>query len=158
VKRLATAALAAAAIVAPATLATAAAPTKAERPPKVGEVNYFKVSGEQGPATNVEIYARHTDAVKMKASYGGESATAIGVEFTHIDNHRYGHPWIPDPDRGRRDLLNVMKTSIAGTGAVTLKVIAENDSGDKTKVPVQIVLSECHLEPPIYPFSCIVEP
>jgi hypothetical protein len=94
----------------------------------------------------------------MKASYGDDSATAIGVPFTHVNTHRYGHPWVPDPKKGRRDLLNVMKDSIAATGAVTLKVIAESDTGDKTKVPVDIVLSDCHLEPPLYPFTCVIEP
>ena len=130
----------------------------AERPPKVGEVDYFKQSGEQGPATRLEVYARHTDSVKMRASFGDEKATAVGIPFTHVNTHRYGHPWVPDPKRGRRDLLNVMKDSINATGAVTVKVIAENDSGAKTKTSVDIVLSDCHLEPPLYPFTCVIKP
>jgi hypothetical protein len=64
---------------------------------------------------------------------------------------------VPDPDNGRRDLLNVMKQSIEATGAVTLTAIAKNDAAT-TKVPVQIVLSDCHLEPPLYPFTCVVKP
>jgi hypothetical protein len=130
---------------------------RAPRPPKIGEVDYSKQSGEQGPATRLEIYGRHVESVKLKASYAGTAATAIGKPFTHVDTHRYGHPWVPDPKHGRRDLLNVMKQSIAATGAVTLKVIASNDVAT-TKVPVQIVLSDCHLEPPLYPFTCVVKP
>lgn len=130
---------------------------RATRPPKIAEVDYFKSSGEQGPATRVEVYALRVDSLKLKASYAGETATATGTPFTHVDNHRYGHPWIPDPADGRRELLNVMKQSIDATGAVTLKVIAKNEAG-RTKVPVQIVLSDCHLEPPLYPFSCSVKP
>jgi hypothetical protein len=96
--------------------------------------------------------------VKIKASYGDDDASAIGVPYEHVDTHRYGHPWVPDPKNGRRALLNVMKESINATGAVTLKVIAESDSGVKTKTEVEIVLSNCHLEPPLYPFTCVVEP
>ena len=129
----------------------------AERPPKVGEVHYFKQSGEPGPATNLEVFTRHTDAVRMKASYGGETAKAAGILHPHVDTHRYGPPWIPDPDNGRRALLNVMKASIAATGAVTLEVVAKNATS-AVKIPVDIVMSDCHLEPPLYPFTCVVEP
>ena len=137
--------------------AQAVAAEQATRPPKIHEVDYSKTVGEQGPATEVEVFARRADAIKMKAEYAGDKAKATGVPFTHVNTHRYGHPWIPDPDRGRRDLLNVMKESIAATGAVTLKLVAKNDAGT-TKTPVPIIFSQCHLEPPIYPFSCIVKP
>ena len=129
----------------------------AERPPRVGEVDYFKQSGEQGPATRLEVYTRHADAVKMKASYGGETATSVATPFTHVNTHRYGHPWIPDPLAGRRALLDVMKASIAATGAVTLEVVAKN-SASTVKIPVDIVMSECSQEPPLYPFTCVVKP
>jgi hypothetical protein len=130
----------------------------AAKPPKVGEVDYFKQSGEQGPATGLEVFFRHTpESVKLKAKFDGEKAKAKGKEYTHVDTHRYGHPWVPDPNDGRRALLNVMKRSIAETGAVTLKVVAEN-AGGQTKTPVEIVFSECHQEPPLYPFTCVVEP
>jgi hypothetical protein len=129
----------------------------ANKPPKVHRVDYFKQSGEQGPATRLEVLARRADAVTMKTEYAGDKAKAIGVPFKPVETHRFGSPWIPDPDRGRRELLNLMKDSIAATGAVTLKVIAKNDAGT-TKTPVPIVFSQCHLEPPPYPFTCIVKP
>jgi len=97
------------------------------------------------------------DAVKLKAKFSGEKAKATG-RLSNIDTHRYGTAWEPDPNGGRRALLNVMKQSIAATGAVTLTVIGENDSGQKSKTPVEIVFSDCHQEPPIYPFTCVVKP
>ena len=137
---------------------TVPAAAVAAKPPKVGEVDYFKESGAQGPDTELLVFFRHApDAVKLKAKFEGEKATAVGREHGHIDDNRYGHPWIPDPDEGRRELLNTMKESMDETGAVTLKVVASNDSG-QTKTAVEIVLSECTQEPPIYPFSCVVEP
>jgi hypothetical protein len=138
-------------------LAIAAAPAAgAQRPPKIGEVDYFKEEGAQGPDTELEVFGKRIEALRIRASYGGEKAKATAREDTHVDDNRWGHPWIPKHDAGRRELLNVMKDSIAATGAVTLKVIARNDAG-RTKEAVPIVFSDCHLEPPIYPFTCIVE-
>jgi hypothetical protein len=135
----------------------AVAADHATRPPKIGEVDYFKQSGEQGAATRLEIYARHADSVKIKASYAADKVTATTSPYKPVSTHRYGSPWIPDHDGGRRALLSLMKDSIAATGAVTLKVIATNHAGT-TKTPVSIVWSNCHLEPPLYPFSCTVKP
>ena len=130
----------------------------AERPPKVREVHYGKQSGDIGPATSLLVFFKPTaDAVKLKAKFEDERAKATG-RLSNIDTHRYGKAWEPDPKRGRRELLDVMKKSIAATGAVTLTVVAENDSGKKSKTPVEIVFSECHQEPPLYPFTCVVEP
>jgi hypothetical protein len=128
----------------------------AAKPPKIGEVDYFKEKGAQGPDTELEVFGKRIEALKIKASYGGKKATATAREFTHVDDNRWGHPWIPGHDQGRRKLLNVMKASIAATGAVTLKLNASNDAG-RTREAVSIVYSDCHLEPPIYPFTCIVE-
>jgi len=128
----------------------------ADRPPKVAEVDYFKEKGAQGPDTELLVFGRRIDSMKFKASFAGDTATATGSEFTHVDSHRYGHPWIPDHDGGRRALLNAIKQSIAATGAATLKVIAKNDAGT-TKEAVPIVLSECDQDPPIYPFTCTIK-
>jgi hypothetical protein len=131
---------------------------RANKQPKVHEVDYSKTSGEQGPATRLEVFTRpRADAVKMKAEYAGDKAKAIGVLFKPVSIHCCGSPWIPDHDHGRRELLNLMKASIAATGAVTVKVTAKNDGGTST-TDVPIVFSECHLEPPLYPFSCTVKP
>ena len=144
------------AIAAPAAF-TDQASAKAQRPPKVAEVDFFKQSGEQGPATRLEAYGRRIDSLKFKTGYAGKKAKATGAEFKPVNTHRFGHPWIPDPDNGRRALLNVMKNSIDATGAATLKVLAKNDAG-RSKTLVQIRFSDCHLEPPLYPFTCIVKP
>jgi hypothetical protein len=150
--RFASAVAAAVALLAPSAVA-------AERPPKVAEVDYHKASGDGGPATGLFVFfSREADAVKLKAGFEDDRAKATGRLETHIDTHRYGNPWEPDPKAGRRELLDVMKESIAETGAVTLTVVAENDSGKKSKTPVEIVFSECHQEPPLYPFTCVVEP
>jgi hypothetical protein len=150
--RYASAVAAAVALLAPSTVAAAS------KPPKVGEVHYFKESGAQGPDTELEVFLRHTpDSVKLKTEFDGEKAKAIGREHAHVDTRRYGHPWVPDPEEGRRGLLSVMKASLAQTGAVTLKIVADN-AGGRSKTEVEIVYSECHQEPPIYPFTCIVEP
>ena len=128
----------------------------AQRPPKLGEVDYFKEKGAQGPDTELLVFGKRIEALKIKASYAGETAKATAREYTHVDDNRWGHPWIPKHDGGRRALLNVMEDSIGATGAVTLKLIAKNDAG-RTKEAVPIVFSDCHLEPPIYPFTCIVQ-
>jgi hypothetical protein len=138
-------------------LAVAAAPaTGAQRPPKIGEVDYFKEKGAQGPDTELEVFGKRIERLKIKASYAGEKATATTREYKPVDTNRWGHPWIPEHDGGRRDLLNMMEESIEATGAVTLKLIAKNDAG-RTKEAVPIEFSDCHLEPPIYPFTCSVE-
>ena len=103
------------------------------------------------------FFSREADSVKLKAKFEGEKAEATG-RLSNIDTNRYGTGWEPDPQRGRRELLDVMKRSIAETGAVTLTVVAETDSGKKSKTPVEIVFADCHLEPPLYPFTCVVEP
>ncbi len=130
----------------------------AKRAPKVAEVHFFKQSGEQGPATNVEVFGRRIESLRFKAKYGGDTGKAKGREYKPIDDNHFGHPWIPDHDKGRRDLLSVMKTSLQATSAVTLKVVAKNDAG-KTKESIRISFSssDCHLEPPLYPFDCTVE-
>ncbi len=111
-------------------LAIAVAPAgAAQRPPKIGEVDYFKEKGAQGPDTELEVFGKRIEALKIKASYGGEKAKATAREYTHVDDNRWGHPWIPKHDDGRRDLLNLMEESIVATGAVTLKLIAKNDAG-----------------------------
>jgi hypothetical protein len=135
---------------------TAAPATGAQRPPKIGEVDYFKEKGAQGPDTELEVFGKRIEALKIKASYAGDTAKATAREYTHVDDNRWGHPWIPDHDAGRRELLNVMENSIEATGAVTLKLVAKNDAGT-TKGAVPIVFSDCHQEPPIYPFTCTVE-
>ncbi len=127
-----------------------------KRPPKVGELHYFKQSGEPGPATRLEVFARRADAVRMKASYGGETAKAAGVPYKPVESNRYGHPWIPDPKRGRRELINTIKHSIEATGAATVIVTARNDAG-RSKAPVRIAFSECSKNPPLYPFTCTIE-
>jgi hypothetical protein len=142
---------------APLVLAVAAAPADAaQRPPKIGEIDYFKEKGAQGPDTELEVFGKRIEALRIRAGFGGKKAKATAREDTHVDDNRWGHPWIPRHDAGRRKLLNVMEDSIEATGAVTLKVIARNDAG-RTKEVVPIVFSDCHLEPPIYPFTCIVE-
>jgi hypothetical protein len=138
-------------------LSIAAAPASAaQRPPKLGEVDYFKEKGAQGPDTELEVFGKRIEALKIKASYGGGKAKATAREYTHVDDNRWGHPWIPRHDGGRRDLLNVMEDSIEATGSVTLKLVAKNDAG-RTKDAVPIVFSACHQEPPIYPFTCVVD-
>jgi hypothetical protein len=153
------AALAALSIAAPQALASGQAAAHAKRPPKVHEVDYFKVSGEQGPATNLETFGRRIEALKYKAKYSGKKATAIAREYKAVESNRFGHPWIPDHHKGRRHLLNVLKASTQVTGTAELLVIAENDAG-KTKTPVEIDLlsSDCVLEPPLYPFDCVIKP
>ena len=106
------------AIAAPAAF-TDQASAKAQRPPKVAELDYFKQSGEPGPATRLEAYGRRIDSLKFKTGYAGQKATAAGREFKPVTSHRFGHPWIPDPDNGRRALLNVIKGSIEATGKAT---------------------------------------
>jgi hypothetical protein len=138
-------------------LAIAAAPAAgAQRPPKIGEVDYFKEEGAQGPDTELEVFGKRIETLRIKAKYAGETAKAKTKQYKPVDTNRWGHPWIPRHDAGRRDLLNVMKDSIAATGSVTLKLSARNDAG-RTREAVPIVFSDCHLEPPIYPFTCIVE-
>jgi hypothetical protein len=130
----------------------------ADKPPKVGEVDYSKQSGDQGPATSLLVFFKPgADAVELKARSGDEKARATGQLNTHVETHRYGNPWQP-AKAGRRALLNVMKDSIAATGAVTLTVVAENDLGQRSKTRVEIVMSECDQDPPLYPFTCVVKP
>ena len=51
-----------------------------------------------------------------------------------------------------------MKKSLQATGAVTLKVVAKNDAGKtKESIPISFSSSDCHLEPPLYPFDCTIE-
>ena len=144
------------AIAAPAAF-TDQASAKAQRPPKVAELDYFKQSGEPGPATRLEASGRRIDSLKFKTGYAGHKATAAGREFKPVTSHRFGHPWIPDPDNGRRALLNVIKGSIEATGKATVKVIARNNAG-RTKALAPITFSACDHDPPLYPFTCIVKP
>ena len=87
------------AIAAPAAF-TDQASAKAQRPPKVAEVHFFKQSGEQGPATRLEVYGRRIESLKFKTRYAGKKAKATGAEFKPVTSDRFGHPWIPDPDKG----------------------------------------------------------
>jgi hypothetical protein len=121
------------------------------------EVEYHKSHGESGgPTTELLVFGRRIESLKVKASYGGETATATTRESNTSSTDFNGHAWVPRHDGGRRELLNTIKKSIDATGAVTLKLIGKNDSGT-TKQSAEIEFSECHLEPPIYPFTCIVE-
>ena len=130
----------------------------AKRAPKVAEIHFFKQSGEQGPATNLEVFGRRIESLRYKAKYAGDTGKAKGSEYKPIDDNRFGHPWIPAHDKGRRDLLSVMKKSLQATGAVTLKVVAKNDAGKtKESIPISFSSSDCHLEPPLYPFDCTIE-
>ena len=96
--------------------------------------------------------------MRYKAKYAGDTGKAKGSEYKPIDDNRFGHPWIPAHDKGRRDLLSVMKKSLQATGAVTLKVVAKNDAGKaKESIPISFSSSDCHLEPPLYPFDCTIE-
>jgi hypothetical protein len=139
-------------------LAIAAAPANGrERRPGFIEVEYHKSYGESGgPTTELLVFGRRIDSLKIKASYGGETATATARESNVSSTDFNGRGWVPRHDAGRRQLLNTIKQSIDATGAVTLKLIARN-SGGTTKQNAQIVFSQCHLDPPTYPFTCIVD-
>jgi hypothetical protein len=139
-------------------LAIAAAPANGrERRPGFIEVEYHKSFGESGgPTTEVVVFGRRIESLKIKASYGGETATATARESNVSSTDFNGHGWVPRHDAGRRDLLNTMEASINATGAVTLKLIAKNGGG-RTKQNVEIVFSQCHFDPPIYPFTCVVD-
>lgn len=137
-------------------LSIAAGPANGrERSPGFIEVEYSKGEGE-GPATDLFVFGRRIEALKIKATYGGETATATARESNVVNTDFNGHAWVPRHDGGRRKLMNTVKRSIDATGAVTLKLIARNDGGT-TKEDAQIVFSNCHRHPPIYPFTCIVE-
>jgi hypothetical protein len=138
-------------------LAVAAAPADGrERRPGFIEVGYHKEKGAQGTDTDVIVFGRRIESLKIKASYGGKTATAIARESNISSTDFNGHGWVPRHDSGRRDLLNTMEKSINATGAVTLKLIAKNGGGT-TKQNVEIVFSQCHFDPPIYPFTCVVD-
>jgi hypothetical protein len=140
------------ATVALATFALAAMQAFAAKRPAIQAVDYFQNKEALGPSTKVEVFGNRIESLKIKASFGGESVKAT----TSQDRSISGHPWLPDHSGGRRALLNIMENSIDATGAATLKLIAKNDAGT-TKKSAQIVWSQCHFEPPIYPFSCSVE-
>jgi hypothetical protein len=138
-------------------LAVAAAPADGrERRPGFIEVGYHKEKGAQGTDTDVIVFGRRIESLKIKASYAGKTATAIARESNISSTDFNGHGWVPRHDSGRRDLLNTMEKSINATGAVTLKLIAKNGGGT-TKQNVEIVFSQCHFDPPIYPFTCVVD-
>jgi hypothetical protein len=129
----------------------------AEKRPGFIEVQYGKSHGDSGgPTTEVLVFGRRIESLKIKASFGGKTATAIARESNVSSTDFNGHGWVPRHDSGRRDLLNTMEASINATGAVTLKLIAKNGGGT-TKQRVEIVFSQCHFEPPIYPFTCVVD-
>ena len=139
-------------------LSLAAAPALgAERPPRIGEVDYFKEKGAQGPDTELLVFGKRIEAMRLRAAYAGAHTIATATEFEHVDTNRWGHPWIPNVSGGGgRALLYAVKHSFADTGVARLTVIAKNDGGT-TKEKVRIVDSECDHEPPIYPFTCVVE-
>jgi hypothetical protein len=139
------------------TLAIAITPALgAEKRPGFIEVQYGQEKGAQGSNTDVIVFGRRIESLKIKASYGGKTATAITRESNVSSTDFNGHGWVPRHDSGRRDLLNTMEASINATGAVTLKLIAKNGGGT-TKQKVEIVFSQCHFDPPIYPFTCVVD-
>ena len=121
--------------------------------PKITEVVYDRSNESLDRKTDVQVEGRRIESLTIKASFGGETATAGTVKDGSIS----GRPWVlAYHDRGRRKLLNLMEESIEATGAVTLKLIARNDAGT-TREPARIVFSRCHMDPPIYPFTCVVE-
>ena len=122
--------------------------------PEITYVEYSKDKETLNRSTDVQVDGKRIEAVKVKAAYGGERVTAGMVQ----DGSLSGKPWVLDyHDKARRQLLNLMEASIEATGAVTLKVIAKNDAAT-TKESVEIVFSQCHMDPPAYPFTCVVEP
>src|SRR5262245_42566782 len=131
------------------TLSIAIAPALgAERRPGFIQVEYSKSYGDSGgPTTEVLVFGRRIDSLKIKAGYAGKTATAVARESNVSSTAFNGRGWVPRHDSGRRALINTIKQSIDATGAVTLKLIARN-SGGRTKQSVQIVFSQCHFDPP----------
>ena len=76
------------------------ASAKSQRPPKIAEVDFFKQSGEQGPATNLEVFGRRIESIRFSARYAGDKGKATGREYKPVTSGRYGHPWYPRPRQG----------------------------------------------------------
>ncbi len=126
------------------------------REPKPLEVSYAHESADDGPDITLEAFVREADSVLFKVSYAGEKARAVGREYRAVTAHGGLHPWVAQRADGGKLVYRLMEESIDATGAVTVKVIAENDAG-KTKVAVPIIDAECSHNPPLYDFGCYID-
>jgi hypothetical protein len=140
-------------------LAVFATPASAaSEKPKV--VRALLEKGDRGNSFGYSLSAnmKRTDAVTFKTRYLDERASGparYNDNVTTTDlRGQAKHPWNLIRSSGK-DVIKLIRASLKATGEATVKIKAENDAGKSSKTKVTFALSECHMDPPLYPLTCI---
>jgi hypothetical protein len=125
--------------------------------------NVVQLSYEQTDhGVSVQAYAYRTDVLRFRTSYEGEMETADSRYNRHItdtDIDARGearHPWVLLRNRAGKHVRQLIRESLHERGTAVVRILAHRE-GRVDDVRARINLSECSLDPPLYPVSCEVE-
>lgn len=118
--------------------------------------------GDRGNTSGYSLSAnvKRADSVSFRTGYAGDRATGLARYNDHVtttDLHgEASHPWRLRRNEHGKAVIRLIRASLNARGHAVVSIRMLDEGGDLHKQRIDFALSECHMDPPLYPLTCTV--